>query len=136
MYQQMIILIAAMAQHLVLREEAHVPFLIQYAVCPCCELLCFAHSFMYQFPEATLGKDDWESKIQGSEAKIWEERFGFVPVFSHVLHLSSWKTSALCHKLGLPVELLNCSYSFFHSDDFLIINKAFLLPGDCFSVIF
>jgi len=103
---------------------------------PCCEILCFAHSFMYQFPMTTLSKHDWDSKIKGSETKIWEERFGLLPMVSHVLHLSSWKTATLCHKFRLLVDLPNSSYSFFYSDDSLIFYKAFLLHGDCFGMIF
>lgn len=38
-------------------------------------------------------------------------------------------------RLGLLVELLNSSCSFFHIDDYLIIDQAFLLHGDCFGMI-
>lgn len=68
---------------------------------------------MYQFPETTFGTPDEDIKIKGSETKICEERLGLVPVVGLVLYLSSQKTPDLIHKLGLPVELSNSSYSFF-----------------------
>lgn len=77
----------------------------------------------------------WRSSLSFSDLLLLGRRSGFVPTFSHVLHLSSWKTSTLCYKLGLPLELLKSSYSFFHSNGFLIIYKAYLLRGDCFGMI-
>lgn len=68
---------------------------------------------MYQFPETTFGTPDEDIKIKGNETKIWQERLQLVPVVSLVLYVSSQKTPNLSHKLGLPVELLTSSYSFF-----------------------